>query len=542
VNATAPLPPAARARRLALFALATFLAFPQPVAGTVLDLGFALAWIVPGLLVSGLRGLASRSAARAGFWAGLAAHSAVLHWIYVVTVVYGHAPLFAGVLAPIVLALYIAAFTAGFAAGFAWLDARGRATPFALAALWTALDHARSFVLTGFPWATLGYAQHENAALLGLAPWTGVYGLSFASALASTAGESLLFARARGLAPPRSVWAALAGVVLLYGFGRTQLATEAGPDAERLRVAVAQGNIDQNHKWSPEWVQQTLDLYADLTRRAAEAGAALVVWPESAVPGPAGPEDAGGEFIAALARETGVALLVGAVGIERDASGRVAAFYDSAVLYDAAGRYLGRYDKSHLVPFGEYVPFRGLLGHFLSAVARGIASLDVSAGPGPVPLVLGEGSDSLRLGVAICYELIFPDVVRRYAGEGGAELLLGITNDAWYGRTGAPYQFLAITVLRAAENRLWLARAANTGVSAFIDARGRVVQETPIFERGLLVQDLPLRPAPVGGSFYARRGDVFAWSCWFGVAIAAARARRARSGIAGAAGAHGDGQ
>jgi apolipoprotein N-acyltransferase len=537
-----PVSSAARVRRLACFALATFLAFPQPLAGIVLDLGLALAWVVPGLLVSGLRGLAPRQAARAGLLAGLAAHSAVLHWIYVVTVVYGHAPAIAGVLAPVALAIYIAAFTACFAAGFAWLDARGRASPWALAALWASLDYARSFVLTGFPWATLGYAQHENTALLGLASWTGVYGLSFASALASTAGESLFVSRARGHAPSRSAYAALACVLLLHAFGVSQLAPEAGPEAKHLRVAVAQGNIDQNHKWSPDWARQTLDLYAELTRRAAVAGAELVVWPESAVPGSAGPEDAAGEFVSALARELRVSLLVGAVGLDRDAEGRVAAFYDSALLYDAGGNYLARYDKSHLVPFGEYVPFRDLLGSFLSAVARGIASQDVSPGPGPSALVLGEGESASRIGAAVCYELIFPDVVRRFAGEGGAELLLGITNDAWYGRTGAPYQFLAITALRAAENRLWLARAANTGVSAFIDARGRVVQQTPIFARGLLVQDLPLRPAPLGGSFYARHGDVFAWCCWFGTAIALWRARGGRSRFAGAIGAHGDEQ
>jgi apolipoprotein N-acyltransferase len=132
-------------------------------------------------------------------------------------------------------------------------------------------------------------------------------------------------------------------------------------------------------------------------------------------------------------------------------------------------------------------------------------------------------------GVPICYELLFPDLVRRFAGD-GAEVLLAITNDAWYGRTGAPYQFLAMTALRSAETRLWTARAANTGVSAVIDARGRVRSRTRIFERGLLVSDLPLRPAPIGGSFYTRYGDVFAYACWAGVGVlglvAARRPRR----------------
>ncbi len=534
----------ARSGWLALYALCTFCAFPQPVAGRVLDLGFALAWVVPGLLVEGLRGPGPRRAALQGFAAGLVAHAAVLHWIYVVTVDYGHAPVAAGVVAPIALASYVAFFTALFGAGAAWLDARGRAGPWQLAALWTALEHARGFALTGFPWATLGYAQHQNPALLGLASLTGVYGLSFASALFAVAAGAALRARAARREIPRGVRSAFAGVAGLLALGVALRAPDPGPEAPRLRVAVLQGNIEQAAKWSPEWGLQTLEIYADLTRRAAAAGASLVVWPESAVPGGAGPEEATGAWLSALARESGVSLVIGAVGLERDAQGRVAAFYDSAHLIDAQGRFLGRYDKSHLVPFGEYVPLRDFFGRFLAAVARGIASLDVSAGPGPTALVLGEGAQAVRLGVAICYELVFPDVVRRFAGQAGAELLLGITNDAWYGRTGAPYQFLAITALRAAENRLWLARAANTGVSAFIDARGHVVAQTRIFERDLLVHDLPLRRAPLGGSFYARCGDVFAWACWFGLAaagLAAGRQGRARAaGLEGSAGVDGD--
>jgi apolipoprotein N-acyltransferase len=159
-------------------------------------------------------------------------------------------------------------------------------------------------------------------------------------------------------------------------------------------------------------------------------------------------------------------------------------------------------------------------------VARGIATTGVTAGSGPRPVDLAPG-DARRLtaGVAICYELLFPDVMRRFV-RGGAELLFAITNDAWYGRTGAPYQFLAITALRSAETRVWTARAANTGVSAIIDAGGRVRARTRIFERDLLVADVPRRPAPLGGSFYARHGDVFAGGCWLGVAGLAVAARR----------------
>ena len=502
------------------YALATFLAFPHPVGGRVLDLGLVCAWLAPACLLAGLRGLGPRRAAGRAFLAGLAAHGLVLHWIYVVTVTYGHAPALAGLLAPLGLAAYVACFCAAFGALAAWLGARGAAGPFALALVWTALDHLRSFALSGFPWATLGYAQHGNAALLGLVPWTGVYGLSFASALGGAALAELARQRAS-----RRAWAALGVLIGLHGLGAALGRAEAQPaGGPSVRVAVLQGNIDQGVKWSPEWAQRTLEIYEDLTRRALARGAALVLWPETAVPGSLASDPELRARLGSLAREGGATLVVGGVGVER--SGEALRFYDSAFVFEPSGRLVDRYDKAHLVPFGEYVPLRGLLGRFASAVARGIAPDDVSAGAGPRMLALSDGSgDSVPAGVPICYELLFPDLVRRFV-DGGAGVLLAITNDAWYGRTGAPYQFLAITALRSAENRVWTARSANTGVSAFIDHRGRVRARTRIFERDLLVEDVPLRPSPLGGSFYTRRGDVFAWGCWVlggGLALASRR-------------------
>jgi apolipoprotein N-acyltransferase len=514
-----------RAALLAGYALATFLAFPHPIAGRVLDLGWLCAWLAPAFLVAGLTGLAPRAAAKRAFVAGLVAHTAVLHWIYVVTVTYGHAPAVAGVLAPAGLAAYVAAHTAGFGAAAAWLGARGAAGPLALAALWTVFDHLRSFSLSGFPWATLGYAQHENAALLAWAPWTGVYGLSFVTVLGGAALAELVRA-------PRSRRAvlALAAVVALHLAG-AGLAAHDGGDAGQptLRVAVVQGNIDQGVKWSPSHALRTLEIYESLTRRAAARGAALVAWPETAVPGSLERDPTLRGRVQALARETGVTLVVGGVGVDEGPDGL--RFYDSAFHVEPSGRTADRYDKAHLVPFGEYVPLRGLLGRVASAVARGIAPDDVSRGEGPRVLRIGAGESGAALpaGVPICYELLFPDLVRRFVAS-GASLMLAITNDAWYGRTGAPYQFLAITALRSAENRVWTARAANTGVSAFIDARGRVREQTAIFEEGLLVRDVPLRPPPLGGSFYTRHGDVWAFACWVGTAALALRCMRRPGG------------
>jgi apolipoprotein N-acyltransferase len=284
-------------------------------------------------------------------------------------------------------------------------------------------------------------------------------------------------------------------------------------------VAALQGNIDQDQKWSPQAFENTLLAYEDLTRRAAKEGAQLIAWPETAVPAPlAYPELH--DRIAALAREVRTPLIVGAVGLDFDAQGRATHHYDSAFVFSHEGELLDRYDKSHLVPFGEYLPLRPLLGHFINALATGSISSDVSEGERvraiDVPLANGE---TIRVGIPICYELIFPDLVRRFA-EDGAELLVGITNDAWYGRTGSPYQFLAMTGLRSAEARLPGVRAANTGVSALIDSDGRVRSATRIFERDLIVGDIQLPLFETTRTFYTRHGDLFAQLCTVATVLA----------------------
>jgi apolipoprotein N-acyltransferase len=514
---------------LAAYVVATFLSFPHPVAGVVLDLGLVAGWLGPLFLVLAVTGLRPRRAAKLGFAAGWLAHTAILHWIYHVTVTYGHAPVFVGFLAPAALALYLGAFPALFAGAFAGLRLPPAATPFAAAALWVVTDHLRAFALSGFPWATLGYAQHRNAWLLDLSAFTGVYGLSFVTVLG---GLGLWIAlRERGRA---GTWAAPAVAVLAHALG--PLAPSPDDVGERIRIAVVQGNVDQGVKWSPEWADRTLGIYERLTRVAAAEGAEVVAWPETAVPGSVNRNEATRVRLGRLSRETGATLVVGAVAVDPKPREQVLAgrspwrFYDSAMILEGS-EVTGRYDKAHLVPFGEYVPLRDLVGRFFQAVARGIADDNVTAGDGPRALELGfqpgpggAPREPVTVGVPICYELIFPDLVRRFVDD-GAGVLLALTNDAWYGRTGAPFQFLAMTAVRSAENRVWTARAANTGVSAIIDARGRVRQRTGIFEEGVLVADVPLLPPPKGGTYYSRHGDHFVYACWIAGALALAVSR-----------------
>ncbi len=534
------LSPGARLGWALAYALATLMCFPQLLAGRVVDFGWGLAWVSPALLILAIRGLAPAAAARWAFGASLVAHAGVLHWIYVVSVEYGHAHPVVGVLAPVLLASYVAGFTAAFAALFAWWSERGLGSPPAAAVAWTALDYLRSFLFTGFPWATLGYAQHQNAALMELAAWTGVYGLCFVSVLGGAALASLYRCwrepeasehAAAGSRAARSrlgvALASLAAVALVLLVGAVSARRPEAPGSERVRVGVIQGSIEQGVKWSPDWREQSLARYEALSRQAAAEGARLLVWPETAVPGALERDASLRARLLSLARELDVALVVGGVGVSPELEHSGLRYYDSAFVVEPQGELGERYDKTHLVPFGEYLPFRALLGGFLGALARGIAPDDVSAGAAPrsVEVPLADGS-RIRVGIPICYELLFPDLVRRFANS-GASLLLAVTNDAWYGRTGAPYQFLAITALRAAETRLATARAANTGVSAFIDARGRVREPTPIFEPTYRVSDMRVRGSQRSSSFYARHGDVFVQVCWLVVALWAARAWRA---------------
>lgn len=525
------------------FALTTFFSFPHPVPAFfgvprqewVLDLGIGLGWLVPLCWFLMLDGLSLRRAAKYGFWVGLGTYSLFLYWIYVVTVRYGGAPPLIGVFTPVGAALYFAFFTTLFAVGWRWLASCGFDGVLCAALLWTVVDHLRTFAFTGFPWALLGYSQHQNFFLVTWAPWIGVIGISFVVALGSAALADLVRAftvrTARRLVRSETI-VSLICVVLLLVFGALRVAffEKLPPAAETLRIAIAQGNIDQGDKWSPEWADRTLQIYESLTRQARDAGAQVVLWPETAVPGPLSPDTFLHERVTRLARETGLTLVVGAVAFEETSDDLLV--FDSAYMVRSDGDLVERYDKSHLVPFGEYLPFRKWLGRFITAIARGAAFADVTAGPGPRPMRLPL-QPALTVGVPICYELIFPDLVRQFVTQ-DTRALFALTNDAWYGRSGAPYQFLAITALRSAETGLWTARAANTGVSAIIDPRGRIVQRTPLFERSLLVYDLPLRDTKERRTFYVRFGDWFAGGCWlslFGVvAVALWRQRSQQMG------------
>jgi len=257
------------------------------------------------------------------------------------------------------------------------------------------------------------------------------------------------------------------------------------PTDATLRVGVVQGNIDQAQKWDRAYRRVTLDIYERLTLDLVPRQPQLVVWPETAVP--LNVQDGGPETsrLLALARRAGVWLLFGAPGYER-LGGRVE-YRNSVFLVTPSGGWAGRYDKVHLVPFGEYVPFGRYLP-FLKKMVEGAG--DFSPGPGVRPL---SGPGLPTLGPLICFEGIFPGLAARHA-EQGARLLVVVTNDAWFGQTPAPYQHLAFAALRAAETGLPLVRAANTGVSAVFDRQGRPLTSTVLGARDAFVAEVELPP------------------------------------------------
>ena len=506
------------------------------------DLGpLALLALVPLLLALG-RGEGGVGAGfRLGLLCGVVFFAALLYWIPVVMVTYGGLSWALGILAFSPLVLYLALYTALF--GSLVAAARRQVGPMALLAapvLWTGLELIRGRALTGFPWGLLGYTQHRNLGLLQAAAVGGIYAVSFL-VMACNAGVALLLPGGRKAPAARR-----AGAALLLGVAAAQaggvLALPRRPadgSAGAVPVAAIQGNVPQGVKWTPGSGPRIVTDLVRLTRQAAAAGARLVVWPESASPyafnrprpaatpgeGPAiEPDAAYTGAVTGLARGLGIAIIAGSVDYRVEGDGLVA--YNSAFAVAPDGTLGPSYDKVHLVPFGEYVPLRGLL-FFVDRLVRGAIS-DFAPGTrlDPLPTPLGPAA------TFICYEAILPEVVRAIARR-GAVVLVNLTNDGWYGKSAAPSQHLAMAVARAVENRRFMVRAANTGNSAVIDPYGRVLARTRLEEQAVLIAAVaPRRDA----TFYARHGDWLAWCCAILTALhAALRATFARRGDPAAA-------
>ena len=464
----------------------------------------AAAWLALAPLLVAVARATPWQALRLGLVTGVVHFAGTLYWIPVVMVDYGGLSPVAAWFVHALFVTFLALFPALFAAGAADLAARFGARGLLFApGLWVATELGRMHLFTGFPWALLGYSQVPFPAVAQAASIVGVLGVS---ALVVLVNATIAYAAVAAPGARRTPIAVAAAVVVAtVGFGAWRLQDgsllRAGAP---LRVAALQGDVRQDEKWNPLRGDAILETYLGQTRRAVAEGAGLVVWPESATPF-ALDRDPRGEAVRAVARETGAHLLVGTTEVVRDEGTR---YYNAAYLIEpAAGSTSGVYRKQHLVPFGEYVPLRRAL-FFVSPLVETVA--DFSAGTEPRTLPVG---DSL-VGTAICYEIIYPGLVRELV-LGGSQLLSTVTNDAWYGRSAAPYQHFQQATMRAIEQGRFLVRAANTGISGVIDPYGRVLARSGLFEPAVVVEDVRLID---GLTIYGRFGDVPAYA---GAAIAA---------------------
>jgi apolipoprotein N-acyltransferase len=385
---------------------------------------------------------------------------------------------------------------------FSWLwgfyPAKGFFSLFWAPSVWVGLELIRARLLSGFPWALLGHSQSNYLPVIQIAEISGVYGISFLIVLVNQTLYRLFWVDGPFRGWSRK-WKEAVFTLFLFaltlGFGYYSLSSQAQKDQQvpALRVAVIQGNIDQSLKWDPAYQEETIRIYRDLSLEMLPRNPELVIWPETAVPFYFLHENRFTPGLFQLTREGQAHLLFGSPALSHWQ--RETYYYNRAYLLSPEGR-INFYDKVHLVPFGEYIPLK----RFLPFVGKMVQAIgDFSPGKGSYGLPHPKG----KIGVLICFETIFPELSRAFNRE-GCRILVNMTNDAWFGKTSAPYQHLSMLVFRAVENRVWVARAANTGFSAVIDSSGRIVQRIPLFQTGGIYANIPLRGEK---TFYAEHGD-----------------------------------
>lgn len=473
-----------------------FLSFPK------LEYGF-LVWgaLVP--LLYALRNKGLPEAFRLGLVAGLAYNVGIVYWVTFVIVNYGYLPFYIAVGVMLLLVLYLSLYVAAFAAGVAYFQNRNIPVIVTAPVLWTCLEYVKSHLLTGFPWENLAYALYDSIPIIQVADITGIYGLSFLVVLVNCAifeiviltGDSKKRAGVGALV-------AIVGIVAIYAYGMYRLDRIERDLAtlSQTEVVVAQGNIDQSLKWNKDFQDATLDIYRTLSLKEKGPETALIVWPETATPFFFQNIDDKHRRVIDIARGAGTYLLFGSPSYGTE--GGQNRYRNSAYLVSPQGAVVGKYDKVHLVPYGEYVPLKDLF-FFIEKLVVGVG--DFVPGKKVMPLKM----DDELIGTLICYEGIFPEIGRQYALR-GVTLLVSITNDAWFGASSAPYQHLTMTAFRAIENRVYIVRAANTGISAVIKPTGEIVSATGLFERTAFREKIRFVRQT---TFYSKYGDIFIYLC-----------------------------
>jgi len=521
---------------------AALLELPFPIAGPMLPWRSIFAWfgLVP-LLWAVLNPATAdgkrpfRRAFLLSYLCGVLWYMGNCYWVRDTMLHYGDMPLGAPTLLLIAFSLVLGLYFGLFGLGLMIIrHATGnrRAALIAAPFLWVALDLAAARV-TSVPWDQLGYSQVDNGVAIALAPWTGVYGISFILIAANAVLLDLMTPGARESKgrTGRSVFGAqlvfaIAAALLASGLG-TNLYLRARAATSSATAVLIQPNLDvagdndwssasdwqQHMAWLQKLASQQCKTYiAGIPQTGAANGEVicppypthpdLVVWPEAPALSFMEADPRFQEGIAALAREEQAPVIVGGYGVDISESDNQRLDYNSAMVFAPDGHRVGRYDKIHLVPFGEYIPFQQYLT-FAHKLTGKVSSFSRGTERSTFRL------NGHRYGVFICYEAVFADEVRHFA-QLGAEVLVNISDDGWYGDTSAPWQHLNMARMRAIENRRWLLRGTNNGVTAAIDPYGRVRQSIPRHQVDALPAQYGFRDDV---TFYSAHGDIFAWLC-----------------------------
>lgn len=492
------------------------------------DLEF-LAWFALIPLLQAIQDQPHSKAAVYGFFTGLVFYFFGLHWITNTLVNYGNIP---PVVSYPILAL-LSAYMAFFLALFCYLVRRlSRGNPvyaFILAPfIWTSLEYLRSTHGTyGFSWLGLGYSQFLNLPIIQMAEYTGVYGISTLIILVNAGLNYLLSAYFadpnRGHLYPAHLNKRVIGITagaflvcLVYGYTVLPFHGKGSEKdgVQKLKIGLAQGNIEQNQKWNPEYRTHVLNTYRNMTLESAKAEPDLIVWPEAAIPFFFLLEQKETLWLKNLVREAKTPLLFGSPRQVSTDKGPV--LFNSAYLAMPDGTVPGRYDKIHLVPFGEFVPFKKVLW-FVDKMVEGIGNFK---GGEEATVFKVNG---VPFGVSICYEITFPNLVREPVSK-GARFLVNITNDAWFGYSAASYQHIGMAALRAVENRVPIVRAANTGITGMIQPTGEIKNQTQLFVQNLVLTTIAARESRP--TYYAKYGDIFSYACLLLWGILSLLARR----------------
>lgn len=509
----------ARSRQM-IFACASGLLLP--LCFPKFDVGL-LAWVALIPLHLALDQCSKLRAFWIGWLSGVIGFTGIMAWVVTAMTTYGKVPEPISYAILLLLTTYLGLYIALYCLAFVWLrDLIPRYGIFFAPCFWVALEFVRTYLLSGLPWCLLGYSQYRELDLIQIADLTGVYGVSFLVVLVNLAVAELIvwiMPFFRGFHPVKLPWelltTAAACMVLSWFYSSAVLSDrEVKQTYPSITVGVVQPNIDQAVKWDASYREETMQRLDRLTAQFG-TGTDLIVWPEAATPFLLEREKEYQLELIAWAERAHAPLLLGSPAL-RYYSDRRPYLLNSAYLLGTDGTILDRYDKQHLVPFGEYIPLKSSLLFFLDKLVEGIG--DFEPGPGAkilsfTPKAWGQdqalSARTVRFGVAICYEVIFPDLVRQFAAN-GAEFLVTITNDGWFGPSSAPAQHFAMVVFRSIENHLAFARAANTGISGFVDPFGQITQASPLFTELALHETIPIK---YSRTFYSYYGDVFAYAC-----------------------------